>query len=561
MVQRLLRFFDREMFGLHQAAFFLALAAISSKILALLRDRFLASTFGAGKTLDIYYAAFILPDYFYSFLLFIVSANALIPIFLEKITHSREEGKSFLNQTLTVFFAITVVCAAILFFLIPYLTKFITPGFSLLEQKQVVNLSRILLFSAFFLGLSNLVSSVIQSLRRFFIYALSPLFYNVGIILGVTVFYRWMGLTGIILGVASGAFLHFFIQVPSLVKSGFMPHFSFKINKKEIVKIVRLSFPRALALTFNQITLTVITAIASLLGAGSIAVFNLASNLQTIPLTVIGMSYGVAAFPTLAQLHVKNEKEKFMDHILIASRHIIFWSIPVTILFIVLRAQIVRVVLGAGAFTWADTRLTAASLGLLSFAIVAQGMMFLLTRAFYAAGLTKTPLVINFFSSLFVSVGAWLSIHFLQNSTSVRYLLKNILRVEATNNGSEMLILPLIFSIGAIINAFLLWIYFRKNFHGDNFFLKKTLFEVLLSSLIIGVVAYIFLLVFSYVFNIKTFIGIFLQGLFSGLAGFTAGFLILKFLKNAELEEIISSLKRKARGKVPVVASEPERLP
>ena len=84
MVRRFLNFFDRELGGLHQAALFLALSAIGSKILALLRDRFLAGTFGAGKSLDVYYASFILPDYLYTFLLFIVSAWALIPVFFGK---------------------------------------------------------------------------------------------------------------------------------------------------------------------------------------------------------------------------------------------------------------------------------------------------------------------------------------------------------------------------------------------------------------------------------------------------------------------------------------------
>ncbi len=243
MVRKFLNFFDRELGGLHQAAFFLALSAIGSKVLALLRDRFLASTFGAGKTLDIYYASFVLPDYLYAFLLFIVSASALIPIFLEKTSQSSEEGRAFLNEVLTVFFIITIACVVILFFLIPYLTPFIAPGFSPAEQNNVIALSRILLLSPLLLGLSNLISSVIQSLRRFFIYALAPIFYNIGIILGVLVFYRFWGLNGIVVGVVFGAFLHFSIQVPTLLKSNFLPRFTSKIRISEIKRIIKLSFP------------------------------------------------------------------------------------------------------------------------------------------------------------------------------------------------------------------------------------------------------------------------------------------------------------------------------
>lgn len=560
MVQRLLGFFDRELGGLHQAAFFLALSAIGSKLLALLRDRFLASTFGAGKTLDVYYASFILPDYLYNFLLFIVSASALIPLFLEKTSRSRDEGKRFLDNALTAFFALTVVCAAILFFLIPLLAPFIVPGFSADEQAQLIVLSRILLLSPVLLGLSNLISSVIQSLRRFFIYALAPIFYNIGIILGVLVFYRWWGLIGIALGVVSGCLMHVSIQIPSLIKSGFLPWFTLKINKEEIKKIVKLSFPRALGLTFNQFVLTIITAIASVLGPGSIAVFNLAINLQTIPLTIVGMSYGVAAFPTLAQFYVKNEREKFLEHVLIAARHIIFWSFPITVLFIVLRAQIVRAVLGAGAFTWADTRLTAASLAILSLAIASQGLLFLLVRAFYAAGRTKTPLLINFFSSLAVAGGAFLFLWLFKNFGYIRDFFTSLLKVEDVS-GVEMLALPLIFALGTIINTFFILIFFQKDFGKIIPGIKKTAMEMSLASVVMAGVVYISLALFARLFDTRTFIGIFLQGFLSGLSGIGAGVLVLRFLKNAELEEIVSSLRSKIWKKAPVVAPEPEKLP
>ncbi|MFH0803607.1 MAG: lipid II flippase MurJ [Candidatus Tagabacteria bacterium] len=561
MVQKFLNFFDRELGGLHQAALFLALSAIGSKVLALLRDRFLAGTFGAGRTLDVYYASFILPDYLYTFLLFIVSAWALIPVFLEKISRSPNEGQSFLNEVLTVFFIITIFSVAVLFFLIPFLTPFIAPGFSQEEQSKVIDLSRILLLSPLLLGLSNLVSSVVQSLRRFFIYALAPIFYNIGIILGILVFYRWWGLKGVVMGVIVGAFLHFFIQVPTLLKAGYFPKFTLKIHLLEMKKIIKVSFGRGLALAFNQIVLTVITALASFLGPGSIAVFNLAANLENIPLTVVGLSYGVAAFPTLAQFHFKNEKEKFMEHIIIAARHIIFWSFPITALFIVLRAQIVRVILGAGAFTWADTRLTAASLALLSMAIAAQGIMFLFSRAYYAAGRTKTPLLVNFLSSLFVIAGSFLFLHVLKNFENFRFAFNHFLRVEDVP-GAEMLGLPLIFSLGTILNAVFLWLFFQKDFGQITRRLKKTLFEVSFASLIAGVIAYFFLFVFSYVFNLRTFIGIFLQGFSAGLLGIGTGIAVLRILKNSELEEIITSLRRKIwKRKIPVLAAEPEKLP
>lgn len=561
MVRKFLRFFDQEIGGLHKAALFLALSAICSKILALLRDRFLAGTFGAGKTLDIYYASFILPDYLYTFLLFIISANALIPIFLQKVSSSSEEGKFFLNGVLTVFFAITIICVIGLFFLIPHFIPFVAPGFSPEEQHQVIILSRILLLSPLLLGLSNLISSVIQSLRRFFIYSLAPIFYNIGIILGILVFYPLWGLKGVIFGVILGAFMHVSIQLPTLFRVGFLPRFTSQIKVSEIKNIIKLSFPRAIGLTLNQFVLTVITAFASLMSAGSIAIFNLAANLQDIPLAVVAMSYSTAVFPTLARFHVNNEKEKFLDHVITALRHIIFWSFPITILFVVLRAQIVRVILGAGKFDWADTRLTAASLAILSLAIAADGIIYLLVRAFYAAGRTKTPLLINLFSSLFIVFGSYSFLQIFKNFENIRFFFVHLLRVSDVS-GAEVLVLPLIFSLGAILNAIFLWIFFQKNFGKFIEALKKTLVEISLASVAIGIVTYIFLAIFGSVFNIRTFIGIFLQGFSAGIFGISGGIAILKFLKNKELEEIINSLRRKIwKKEISLVVSEPEKLP
>ncbi|MCF7835993.1 MAG: hypothetical protein K9M15_02635 [Candidatus Marinimicrobia bacterium] len=381
-MQKILKFLNKETRGLHQVAFLLAFTSVGAKVLAILRDRLLASNFGAGKSLDLYYASFRLPDFLYVVSLFLVSVTALIPLFLESKKRSVEESKNFINSIFTVFFGVIVFLIVISFFAIPFLTSFIAPGFSDSDKEIFIKLSRILLLSPLFLGFSNLIASVIQSFRRFFVYALSGVVYNVGIIFGLVVLEPIIGLQGVVYGVVVGACAHFAIQIPSLVNLGYFPKFTRKIDFSGVKKVFNLSFPRSLGLAVNQIVLMAMTAIASLLAVGSIAVFNLASNLQTIPLGVIALSYSVAAFPSLARNVIKNEKEKFLFSVSSSFNHIVFWLMPFTVLFIVLRAQIVRVVLGAGVFSWADTRLTAATLALFSFSLFAQVVIFLLVRAF-----------------------------------------------------------------------------------------------------------------------------------------------------------------------------------
>ncbi len=153
-----------------------------------------------------------------------------------------------------------------------------------------------------------------------------------------------------------GAFFHLAVQIPVIIREGFVPKLSFSIDFRSIKKVLTLSLPRTFALSVGHISILALISLASLISAGSISIFQLSFNLQSVPLSIIGVSYSVAAFPTLSRLFSSGEKQKFFDHFANAARHIIFWSMPVIFLFIVLRAQIVRVILGSGAFNWDDPR-------------------------------------------------------------------------------------------------------------------------------------------------------------------------------------------------------------
>lgn len=558
-MERIFRFFNREIQGLHQTAFLLASATIGAKVLALLRDRLLASTFGAGKTLDIYYAAFRIPDFLYVFSLALVSTTVLIPVFLEKKERSSKEALALMNSIWTFFFLVITVSAVVVYFALPYLVRFVAPGFSAADTFTLINLSRILLLSPIFLGISNLLSSVVQSFKRFAVYALSGVLYNAGIIFGLVVFYPIFGERGIVSGVVLGAFLHLSIQLPVLVRLKYLPFFTVKVVWHDIKKVFLLSFPRTLGLSLNEIMLTIITALASFMAAGSIAVFNFAINLNALPLGIIALSYSVAAFPDLAHKFLKNEKEKFMFMISSAVRHMVFWLLPASALFIVLRAQIVRVILGAGAFTWTNTKLTAASLAILSFSLFAQGLILLLVRAFYAAGKTKIPLIVNIVSSFFTVSLALLLMYFSKVFPDTRVYLENFFRVGGVQ-GTSMLVLPLAYSLGTIVNVFILWSFFKKNFTDFCGEVYRSFLEIIFVSVIIGFTSYIFLGILDDVFDINTFIGVFMQGFLAGIFGLFVGFFTLKLLKNTEFQELALSLKNRLPKKKPI-APEIEELP
>ncbi|PIP29231.1 hypothetical protein COX28_00155, partial [Candidatus Kuenenbacteria bacterium CG23_combo_of_CG06-09_8_20_14_all_39_39] len=192
-----------------------------------------------------------------------------------------------------------------------------------------------------------------------------------------------------------GALLHLLIQLPSVIKLGFKWQPVMAWRNKAVRQIGKLILPRTIGLAANQINQVVITAIASTLMAGSVAIFNLAFNLQSVPIGIFAVSLAIASFPSLSESFTTGNREKFLQRFSVTVRRILYLVIPVSIFMIALRAQIVRLVLGAGEFDWTDTVMTAQTLGFFGISLFAQGLIPILARAFYAFQNTLIPVTIS----------------------------------------------------------------------------------------------------------------------------------------------------------------------
>ena len=545
-MQKILRIFSKEYGNINQAALLLGCFTFLSQILALFRDRFIVHFIGPSPSLDAYYTAFRVPDFIFISIASLASITVLIPFIVQKMNGETitDGARKLINDVFTVFFAVMIIVSIVAFLVMPYLISWIAPGFSFVMQTKVVLFSRIMLLSPILMGLSNLFGTITQLFRKFFLYSLSPIFYNLGIKIGVVFFYPVFGINGLVFGVVLGALMHFLVQIIASFRCGFKPRFSFVIDFKEIKQIALISLPRTLGLSFNNIALISIIAFASYLSSGSISIFNLSFNLQSVPLNIIGISYAVAAFPTLVKSFGMGDKNKFRNHLKSTARQIVFWSVPVIFLFIVLRAQIVRVILGSSYFSWENTRLVAASLAIFSTSVLAQGMAAFLSRAYYATGSTKRPLLINLYSSVFIILLSYIFVHIFQNVPLFRYFIESMLKVTDIP-GTEVLMLPLAYSLGTISNAILHWFFIRRDFMERESFITKTFFQSLGASFFLGVVSYVSLNILSPIFGTTTFWGIFLQGFVSGILGIITAIFILYLLKNEELKELIKVFKTK----------------
>src|SRR3989344_4429127 len=267
MVNKLIGFLYKESNSLNQAALLLGFFTLLAQILALLRDRLLAHIFGVGSELDIYYAAFRIPDLIFVTVASVVSVSVLVPFIIER----KDDLKDFISSIFSFFALLIFVASALAWSFMPEASSWLFKGFEPHRLDQVVSLSRLLLLSPIILGFSNLFGSITQSHQRFTLYALAPVLYNAGIIVGILALGREIGGVGGVWGVILGALLHVAIQLPFIVKEKLTPRFK-RIDWSVISRVARLSIPRTLTLSMNSLAFIFLVSLASLMTTGSISV-------------------------------------------------------------------------------------------------------------------------------------------------------------------------------------------------------------------------------------------------------------------------------------------------
>lgn len=501
------------------AALVIAFFGVVSRLLGFFRDRVLAGTFGAGDVLDAYYAAFRIPDFLYGLLVAGALSAAFVPVFTE--LREKKSGQSAWELAGSVFFLLVFLlggislCAAI--FAAP-LIGVLVQGFSPEKQALTVNLTRIMLLGPIFLGMSAVFGSVLVSFRNFIVFSLAPIFYNIGIIFGAVFLTKFFGPAGLAIGVVLGTVLHALVQYPSVRKKGFSLSLrTCSFVNGEVWRVVRLMIPRSLGIAVGQVSFLVVTFFASVLASGTLAAFTLANNIQSVPLGLFGVAFSLAAFPTLSGFVAKNERRQFSEMLMKTARQVLFFVIPVSLMMIALRAQIVRVILGTGQFDWNDTRVTFEILGALSVSLFAQSLIPLFARAFFSLQDTKTPLVLAFFSEL---------VH--------------IVALVAFVGKWGPFALAISFSVASMVNVFLLYLFLRTRIEGWN---DRIFFTAVLKITIASFAALLAVQSGKFFFGLgnvelDTFVVVLLELVSSGVLGIAAFIAAAWALNIEELESV-----------------------
>lgn len=519
----------------------IAATLMLSKVLGLIRDRLLAHVF-SPDIIDIFWAAFRLPDFLFQIVILGALSVAFIPVFTEHMENKgKDDAFDMARAVLNVFFAIFILATLIIFLLAqPIISTFIAPGFDLDKQMQVVSLTRVILFGQVILVLGSFFIGISQSFQRFIIPSLAPVFYNLGIILGIVFLSKSFGIMGAAYGVILGAILHALIQLPLIWSLGFRFRLSLNFFHSGVKEIMKLMSVRTLGLAAEQINETVGVALASLVSIGSVTYLTFAQHLQVVPIGLFGATLAQAALPVLSSEKARGKIEEFKGTLLTTLHQILFLTLPATAILIVIRIPVVRLVFGASQFNWEATVLTGATLAFLSIGLAAQAVSLLLVRGFYALKDTKTPVAVS------------LTVVLLNIILSVYFII--ILKFDVWGIG-------LANAISALLSGVLL--FWTLHFKVGKFNLRGVLspfFKMLMATIIMGVALYIPIkLLDQVIFDTTRTINLLVLTGTSSVFALSIYVLIVRFLKVRELDTYVELFKR--FGKFPTKFRSKEILP
>ncbi len=397
---------EKQQNSILSAASVITVASIISAFSGLLVKRVLITQFfdtqKSQEALEAFWVAFQIPDLLFQLIVLGALSAAFIPIFTRHKKQNSKKAFVMSSIMMNVLLLAFLIVSIIIFIFARPLTLWRTgDAFTAKQVEVVVNLTRLMLLSQFFFAISNFMTGILQSFQRFVLPAIAPIMYNLGILLGVITLNQYLGIYAAGVGVIIGAFLHMLIQIPLVFKLGFRYKFSLNLRYQGITEFFHLMPPRALSLGASELRKLFLGFFTTSLGNLSFFIMQLGLTIMIIPIRFFGVPIGQASLPFLSSASDEKDKENFLSLLRQSLHQISFLSVPASVLVLILRIPIVRLIFGTFNFPWETTIVTGRVVGILSLSIALQSLSQLLTRAFYALKDTKTPLFIAFFDLAF----------------------------------------------------------------------------------------------------------------------------------------------------------------
>ena len=395
------------------AATILASSTLLSSLLGFLRERLLNAAYAPNQAaglagyqvgLDAYTAAFMVPDFMFAVLVSGALSVTFVPVFNERWAKGNRQSAWHISSSVINFMALATLAASVLIivFADPLMRYVIAPGLSESGHALAVSMMRVIAVNPFIFAIAAVITSIQQAVGRFTFFALAPMIYNIGIIIGVTWFtnginlFGWQifdgGIMGVALGVALGSILQLITSAVGLIGLGFDYDFKIYWRNHGFRKVLRLLPARSVDQGMDYVVGLVEVNLASRMTEGTIRVYQQGLTLHLMPINLIGVAVSNAAFPQLTDRLAEGRPDLFQKELRSLLRAIIWMILPVAVVAFFARGYIVHFILNTG-----DPRI-AGVLGCLAVAIVFRTIYHITARAFYARQDTKTPLYVSVFS-------------------------------------------------------------------------------------------------------------------------------------------------------------------
>ena len=365
-------------------------------LMGIVRNRVFANTYGASAELDAYNAAFRIPEIALDVLVAAGLTAPFVPIFSSLRRGGDEPANDFGRTVLTGAVAVMAVASVLIFLAAPWLADQIGRGFDASTRELYIELLRINCVAQVMFAASIALGEILVANRRFVFYALAPILYTTGIVVATVLFAGRFGIVASAWGAVAGAAAHLGIRAIGTLRTSFRIRPSFQVRTAAFREFIRLMVPRMFSLPIDPITVTYFTVLATGLGVGSVSSFNFASDYQVLPVSLIGVSFSLAVFPTLSGAFAADDgptfRAVFLRNVLTIG---VLTSLAAIALFI-LSGRLVEVLLGGGKFGPDDVARTSAVVAAFAISIPFDALAYPLSRGLFATHDTLRQVTASF---------------------------------------------------------------------------------------------------------------------------------------------------------------------
>jgi len=391
-----------------RGAAIIAAGTLTSRLLGWLREKLLLSTFGASFITGAYNSAFSVPDLLYYLLAGGALSAAFIPVFSDFLAKKQPEDANRTGSSIANLMLLALIAGVALELIFaPYVVRLVAPGYApgTQEFQLTVYLTRVMCGMVIFTAMSGLLTGMLNSYHHFLAPTVVWNTYNIGIILGITVFSKWSifggspahpSIVGVAAGVMVGALSMALIQIPVVMKYGFRYSCIIDLAHAGTKRVLQLFAPVMVGLSLSQLNLQMIPLmIGSIAGTTAVTDIRAANRIVLLPLGIFAVAISTAAFPRLSQLAALGETQEFRRTISSALRAILLLSIPSAMMIFVLATPMTCLLWGGGKFGMEDIRAASFTLAFFIWVLLALGAIQLINRAFYSLQDTFTPVIVG----------------------------------------------------------------------------------------------------------------------------------------------------------------------